>query len=359
MMGLLKREAGHNHLFFSLIATFALLLSGLVGCGYKTMPVPPEEIVPQPITDLRYELSEKGVTLYWTYPEKTVRGDKLTDITSFDLYRAVVPADAYCDTCPVPFGEPLKLPGGAVSEGTAKTATYSSTLLRPGHLFFFKVRSRAGWWAESADSNLVSFMWNTPPSAPESLSARAGDGKIILKWSKVTAFVDGAPIEDPVKYQVYRSTGEVPFVPLGGLHDGVRFEDTDVVNGREYVYKVQAVTMYAKGQVGGGSSSTVSAVPVDRTAPAVPDGVNAIQTVDKVKVVWNPVADGDLKGYRIYRRLPHEEKSARVGEVNAPVTLFTDTAPPDADQWWYSVTSIDTASPANESAPSAEVSVRK
>jgi hypothetical protein len=358
-MGSTKRKAGHNRLFFSLITTFALLVSGLAGCGYKTMPVPPEEIVPQPITDLRYELSEKGVTLYWTYPSKTIRGDKLTDITSFEMYRAVVPADSYCDTCPVPFGKPIELPGGAVSEGTAKTATYSSTLLRPGHLFFFKVRSKSGWWAESADSNLVSFMWNTPPSAPEELSARAGDTRITLQWTGVATYVDGTPIQDPVQYQVYRSMGGGPFVPLGELHDGVQFDDTDVVNGREYVYKVQAVTMYEKGQVSGGSSRAVTAVPIDRTAPAVPAGVNAIQTVDKVKVVWNPVMDSDLKGYIIYRRLPHEEKPVRVGEVNAPVTLFTDTAPPDADQWWYSVSSIDNATPANESAPSAEVSAGK
>jgi len=358
MMGLTQRRAGHNRLFFSLMTAIILVVSGLAGCGYKTMPVPPEEIVPQPVTDLRYELNEKGVTLYWTYPTLTVRGDKLTDITSFDMYRAVVPADSYCDTCPIPFGEPIKLPGGAVSEGMAKTATYSSTLLRPGHLFFFKVRSRSGWWAESADSNIVSFMWNIPPGALEQLSARAADSRITLQWAAVTTHVDGTEIQEPVRYQVYRSMGGGPFTPLGELHEGLQVDDTDVVNGREYMYKVQAVTMYKKGQVGGGSSQAVSAVPVDRTAPAVPTGVRAIRTATEVKVVWNAVEDSDLKGYRIYRRLPDEKKPVKVGEVDVPYTLFTDQTPPDAGQWFYSVTSIDNASPANESEPSTEVSVR-
>ena len=45
----------------------ALLLAGTLflvgGCGYKTAPVPPDSIVPKAINDLRYSVSEKGVTL--------------------------------------------------------------------------------------------------------------------------------------------------------------------------------------------------------------------------------------------------------------------------------------------------------
>lgn len=358
-MGCTVRIAGHNRLFFNLIITvLVLVMAGLTGCGYKTMPVPPEEIVPLPVTDLRYELDEKGVTLYWTFPAKTVKGEKLTDISYFEMYRAVVPADSYCDTCPIPFAEPFRLSGGAISAGTPKQKTYSSTLLRPGHLYFFKVRSKAGWWAESADSNIVSFMWNIPPKAPEQLTAMVADGTVTLAWTPVQNFIDGTNIQEPVRYQIYRSLGAGPFVPLGELHDGVRFDDTQVTNGRKYMYKVQAVTMYEKGQVGGGSSQAVSAVPVDRTAPAVPTGVTAIRTAAEVKVIWEPVEGNDLKGYRIYRRPAGEKEPVKVGEVEVPYTLFSDKTPPDAGNWYYSVSSFDKGSPANESDRSAEVSVR-
>ena len=358
-MGRSARIAGHNRLFLSLIITTLLLaVSGLTGCGYKTMPVPPEEIVPQPVTDLRYELNEKGVTLYWTFPAQTVRGEALSDITSFDLYRAVVPADSYCDTCPIPFGEAITLTGGAISAGTPKQKTYSSTLLRPGHLYFFKVRSKAGWWAVSEDSNTVSFMWNIPPKAPEQLTAVVADGRVTLEWTPVKNFIDGTGIQEPVKYQLYRGMGAGPFAPLGELQDGVRYDDTEVINGRKYMYRVQAVTMYEKGQVGGGSSQAVSAVPVDRTAPAVPTGVKAIRTAAEVKVIWDPVEDKDLKGYRIYRRLADEKEPVTVGEAEVPYTLFSDRTPPDAEYWYYSVSSFDNGSPANESERSPEVSVR-
>jgi len=342
-----------------IVAVQAAAVIALTGCGYKTMPVPPAEIVPQPVTDLQYELNEKGVTLIWTYPAKTVRGESLSEISSFDLYRAVVPADEYCDTCPVPFGEPISLPGGAVPAETPRQNTYTSTLLRPGHLYFFKVRSKAGWWAESADSNIISFMWNIPPMAPEEVEAETADGMVRLTWTPVTKYIDGSDIQEPVRYQIFRSSANGPFVPLEELQNQARFEDTDVVNGRKYRYRVKAVTMYEKGQVGGGSSKAVAAVPVDRKAPAVPTGVKAVRTASQVKVIWDPVGDEDVKGYRIYRRTADGGQPVQVGEVSIPYTLFTDENPPEADTWFYSVSSIDDSSPVNESERSPEVTVRK
>ena len=124
------------------------------------------------------------------------------------------------------------------------------------------------------------------------------------------------------------------------------------------MYKVQAVTMYEKGQVAGGSSQAVPAVPVDRTAPAVPTGAKAIRTAAEVKVIWNPVDDDGLRGYIIYRRLADQQQPVKVGEVAVPYSLFSDQNPPDAGEWFYSVSSFDDGTPANESERSSEVSVK-
>ncbi len=343
---------------YGLAFLLVLVVSGITGCGYKTLPVPPEEIVPKAIADLRYELNERGVTLNWTYPEETLRGETLSDITSFKLYRAVVPADKYCENCPIPFSEPIMVEGGAVAVGKPKTGAYTATLLRPGHLYFFKVRSRAGWWAESADSNIVSFMWDIPAVSPQAPGVTVADRKVMLKWSPVTSHMDGTTINEPVKYQVLRNSGSGIFSPVGDLQEGFEYVDGQLVNGRKYQYKVQAVTMYEKGQVGGGVSSAVDAVPVDQTPPPVPTGVQGVRTASSVKIVWEKVEAVDLKGYRIYRRMPGDTKPMKVGEVNAPSTLFVDTSLPKSDEWFYSVSSIDRAKPANESEPTEEVAVR-
>lgn len=354
-----ERNSGSRRAATGMTALCALLVLMLLGgCGLKTMPVPPQDIVPTAITDLNYVLDEKGVTLSWTYPARTVRGEEVSDITAFDLYRAVVPAASYCDTCPIPFGEPMQIPGGVVPEGKPKTATYASTLLRPGHLYFFMVRSRSGWWAESADSNVVSFLWNIPPAAPGQLAVETSGNGISLSWLPVTTHPDGSIIPEPVKYQVFRSQAGGPFAPLDGLLDKAAYTDTEVEAGRSYQYKVQAVTIYDKGQVGGGVTAPATAVPVDRTASTPPEGVTAIRTVAGVKVLWNEGQDRSVRGYRVYRRLPDEQRATMVGEVSVPATLFDDQAPPQAEMWFYSVTSLDNASPPNESSPSAEVKVR-
>lgn len=349
---------GLNNRAFGLLALLLLAVSGMNGCGYKTMPVPPDEIVPKAITDLRYELNEKGVLLSWTYPAETVKGEQLTDIVSFKLFRAVVPAEQYCESCPIPFAEPITVEGGAVVPDKPKTGVYQDTLLRPGHLYFFKVRSASGWWAESADSNVVSFMWDIPPASPKTIEATVADRKVTLRWSPVTTHIDGTMIKEPVRYQVHRSEGGGPFILVGDLQTGQEFADAKVENGRKYQYKVQAVTMYDKGQVGGGVSPVVTAIPVDQTPPPVPSGIQGVRTANGVKVVWEKVDAVDLKGYRVYRRLPEGGKPVMVGEVNAPFTMFDDTSLPEADMWFYSVSSIDNASPVNESRPSAEVEVR-
>ncbi len=343
---------------FVLILSMTLLLLSLNGCGFKNKPIPPQQVVPRAITDLRYQLSDKGVTLYWSYPIETVTGRDISEISSFEVYRAVVPADKYCKTCPIPWGQSMNLPGGAVPDEGKKTATYESSLLRPGNMYFFKVRSTAGWWAESADSNIVSFLWNIPAKAPEQLQTTAGDNVITLSWQPVTMHRDGSPIKEKVEYQVLRSEGGGTFEPVGKPVTETKFVDTSTKNGRKYLYKVQALSIYEQAVVGGGESETIAAASVDRTPPARPTGVHVIQTAGAVKIFWEPVHTKDLLGYRIYRRKAGEKKPVMIGTVNAPYVMFTDTRPPqNTERVFYSVSSIDNRNPANESARSQEAMV--
>lgn len=340
------------------VVLFCCLLV-LSSCGYKDKPVAPQQVVPKAVTDLRHQLSEKGVTLYWSYPIETVTGEDLTDISEFIMYRAVVPIDSYCESCPIPFGPPISLAGGVLPNEGRKTASYKATLLRPGNLYFFKVRSKNGWWAESMDSNVVSFLWNTPALAPEGVKIVPGDGRISLSWKPVQSHLDGTPVTERIQYQVYRSFGGSEFVPVGGLLSDTAFEDDEVVNSRKYFYQVQAMSMYDKGAVGGGMSESVGGTPVDKTPPDVPKDVRGIKTGKGIKVYWSQVKAKDLKGYRVYRRLADAKAPQLVGEVELPYTMFIDTSiPAGAARVYYSVSSIDKRKPANESVGSPEIMVR-
>lgn len=337
-----------------------LLLPLFWGCGVKTNPVPPQQVVPRPISDLRYSLNEKGLVLQWSYPDRTMGGGKLGEVVSFEVFRAVVAEDSYCPTCPVPYGEPLLVPGGILPDKGRREASYESSLLRPGHRYFFKVRSRTGWWSASPDSNVVSFVWQIPPQAPEGLSAEARDGAVVLRWQPVAVLIDGSPAPAGIAYQVSRSRGGSGFEAVGDPVTALEYSDSGLENGKKYFYRVQAILGQEGSTVSGGSTAELAVTPVDRTPPAMPRQVTAVRVAEGVRVFWQAPSDNDLAGYRIYRRAEGEARATLVGEVNVPYTLFVDArVPARGDEWAYAVTAVDGAQPANESKASAEVKVQR
>ena len=330
----------------------AVILLG--GCGYKTLPVAPQASMPRPITDLTCELTGTGAVLHWTYPKETATGEDLQQIDSFQLYRAELPESDYCETCPIPFGSPISLPGGLLPDKGRRQGSWETDTLRPGSIYFFMLRSRSGWLAESDDSNVVSFTWATPPAAPSGLTADAGDGQISLRWQPVTTRFDGSPLRAPVKYQLARSTDGGSFSNISGQIVTPYYIDKEVQNGRKYAYRVQALT----GAVGGGFSLTVETGAIDRTPPEPPTHVKAVRTAASVKVYWDRGEEKDLAGYKVYRRIG-EGGPELLGKVMEPYNLFEDKNPPaKGSKVWYSVSSFDLSNPSNESQRSDEASLR-
>ena len=54
----------------TLLLGASFLFSG--GCGYKDLPVAPDSVVPEPISELLYKVNDKGLQLTWSYPIKTI-----------------------------------------------------------------------------------------------------------------------------------------------------------------------------------------------------------------------------------------------------------------------------------------------
>lgn len=345
-----------THFAGAILLTGALFLAG--GCGYKTKPVPPDSIVPRAIEDLRYSVSEKGVTLTWTYPVETIRGSDLTDILSFDMYRAVVPMDDYCPTCPIPFTEPIELPGGIVDVEGKRQGTYETALLRSGHKYFFKIASRTSWWAASADSNIISFVWHIPAKAPVDIEVEAKDSSVTLRWQPVTQLMDGQEVAYPLRYQLLRSRDNVSFATIGEAVSDPVYVDRAVNNGETYYYKVQSVIMVNENAVSGGLSGAVSAIPVDLTPPAPPIGVTVVRTAGGVKIFWDKSPEADVQGYRVYRRAADGDKVQLIGEVQAVYNIFEDSNVPEDGSFYYSVTAYDQMETPNESEKSREAGVR-
>lgn len=332
----------------------AALLGGVAGCGKKTRPVPPDTVLPAPISDLSYNLDEKGVELTWSYPRQTVQGDRLPyRIERFELLRAVIPIKDYCADCPVPFGPPIVI---TAKSGDKGRVSYQETLLRPNHRYVYRVRSKAGWFVSSDDSNTVSIVWDTPLLAPANFKIEETDKTLTLRWQPPAGLLDGTPVSDPIRYQVSRSTdGETFHEMPGDLIEGLTYTDRGLRNGKTYLYKVRAMRLHAGTLAAGMASHPLSAVPRDLTPPAPPQKVRIVATAEGVKIIWETVAEPDLAGFRIYRRSAQSSTRELIGEVGGAGLSFLDTKPPKGRGiWYYSVSAFDQARPANVSTYSIE-----
>jgi len=337
----------------SLLLVGALALSG--GCGYKNNPVPPQTVVPKAITDLRYSLDGNGAKLTWSYPIETISGKDIEEITSFDLYRAEIPLKDFCSDCPIPFGNPFELPGGAVGTETRKTGEHVSGMLRSGNKYFFKMQSRTSWLAASSDSNIISFVYHTPASAPQNVKISIGDRRVSLSWDAVTALVNGEKADLPLSYQVLKSQDGKQYAPVGGLLSATSFVDSNVESGNSYYYKVQSGMSYEGEKVGGSESKAVMAKVTDVVPPGVVSGVTVVASTSNVRIFWDSVDASDLAGYRIYKRAEGQSAPVSVGEVGPNQTIFIDKKVVEG-KVYYSVAAFDVDG--NEGDKSEEATTR-
>lgn len=127
------------------------------GCGRKTLPVPPQSLIPHAIEDLKFTQDETRILLTWTAPARTAVGERLTTVETYEVLRAKESVAAYCEDCPTTFTRLAQVEGGATRKnGKPVRYQYQDVDLDPGHYYIYKIRSRNGRLVKSGDSNLVS-----------------------------------------------------------------------------------------------------------------------------------------------------------------------------------------------------------
>ena len=184
----------------------------------------------------------------------------------------------------------------------------------------------------------------TVPSAPLSLQATPGNGRVNLTWT--------APVSDGgnpiVAYRIYRGTtsgGETFLVEIGNV---LSYTDSGVINGQTYCY-----VLSAKNSIGEGANSTEAmATPV--TVPLQPLALQATAGYHLVTLTWAaPSSDGGsaITGYRIYRGTSggSETLLASVGNTSS----YTDTGLTAGQAYYYEVAAVNAA---GEGAMSSEAS---
>ena len=192
-----------------------------------------------------------------------------------------------------------------------------------------------------------------PVAAPATLAGQASADGVRLAWQAPEG-VAGAT------YNVYRGLSDGPWAehPLN-LQPLTTSDylDATVEVGKIYRYVVRTVAAPGPPYRESPSSNTAIVDAADRFAPAPPAGLVAVQEGSAVRLLWNPGAERDLEGYRVYRALGDGD-FVRIGAETVPQPSFLDPGVPPGTRVRYRVTAVDRAVPPNESGPSSEVELR-
>jgi fibronectin type 3 domain-containing protein len=339
-------------------SALVLVLGAAVACG-KIGPLrPPAPRGPQAPGEVEARQLGAGVEVAFTVPQPTGQGTSQqvarTQILRVDYPKGVTPAadpDAF------------RLRGQLVAEVSAENAPpgtrrviADSTVqqISGGGLgwtlrYGVRVRDRRDRPSPLVVAHDLLVVETAAP--PSSLTAQASADGVRLTW-EAPAGTTG------VTYNIYRgpADGLLSELPINLQPvTTVGYLDASAENGKTYRYVVRAVAVEGRPFHESMSSPNAIVDASDRFAPAAPAGLVAVQEGAAVRLLWNPGAEPDLDGYFVYRR-SGEEWVRQGGLVGQP--SYLDTAVKAGDVLRYRVTSVDRASPANESAPSNEVEVQ-
>lgn len=164
---------------------------------------------------------------------------------------------------------------------------YEASDLVNGTAYYFKVLATnvVGDGPVSIEVNAIPQL--VAPSAPNLLSASAGDASVIVAWSSVK----GATI-----YNIFGSTESDSYsAPIGTVSSSVyRYELSGLTNDKTYYFKVQAAN-----ETGGSPlSNELSATP-QAPAPGAPTDLQAQAGIGSIQLSWNGV--NQATGYKIFK----------------------------------------------------------
>ncbi len=370
----------------------AVLIGAVAHCGKKGDPQPPLPRGPRALSDLAVEQVAAEAILTFSYPDRLLTGQPLTDLESLEIYRVVNPSPLLTSPRPAA-AQATSGTDEAPAAGARRAAwnlrlaeesfyrdarridtlsvaalaqrTRGATILyrdflpplfakspTPSALAYAIVSVRRSG-ERSPLSNVALLSPDVPPGAPVILALTPEEGRICLEWL--------APEEDllgrrPVRisgYFVYRRAlpEEEYAAPLNAKPvSGTAYVDPNPPYGAKLLYTVRA-SLPDKPKVEGAPAMEAAVDYRDVFPPAAPARLDALSEGTLVRLVWDPVAAPDLAGYVLFRA-EGDTFPARLNKDLVKDNFFTDETARPGRRYRYTVRAVDTSG--NQSAPSPE-----
>src|SRR5512143_319075 len=360
------------------------------GCGKKGDPSPPLPRGPRAITDLAVEQEASAAVVTFTYPDRLLTGQPLTDLEAIEVWRVVDPSASLTAPRTAPRAPALSVktdeaPGAATRRAAMEarmaeqnfyrdaervavlpvaeiarrtrgaTVVYTDSLLplyarkRPPTSLAYAVVSVRHNREKSPLSNFAALTPEVPPGAPVLLAVTPEEGRICLEWLAPEQDMFGGSAAKAGGYFVYRRAlpeedYDRPLNPKPA--EGTDYVDVSPPYGSKFVYTVRA-TPAGKPRIEGPPSEEAGIDYRDIFPPPPPPRLEALPERTLVRLVWDPVAAPDLAGYIVFRA----EGAAPVRLTKEPIRdpFFTDSSVQTGQRYRYTVRAVDNAG--NISAP--------
>jgi hypothetical protein len=223
-------------------------------------------------------------------------------------------------------------------------------------------RGRRGPFSRRVTVTLVD-----PPATLAAPTVDFDEKAMTVTWAPAAAAQTGLLPSTPigaelptVAYNVYEvSSGTPPTVTRltkAPVADP-RYEDPRIVWGERRCYTVRTVLTLGSTSVEGDDPAPTCVTMVDRFPPAAPKGLSAIPSEGAISLIWEPNAEGDLRGYIVLRA------AASGGELQPitpePISQTTLKDPAAAGvRYVYAVRAVDAAGNASALSERVEETAR-
>jgi hypothetical protein len=352
-----------------LVGATSLLLGS--GCGKKGPPLPPLRHGPDRMTSVSAKQEGKGVVLTGLLPEHNQDGGPLANIVEVRVYRldrgGMVGAPgasskSFQRGAQKQFTKDAKRVAVLTGEKLANSrsgrrVTYldpepvEGAIPQAGKDFTYALTAVDDDKHASPLSPFAGIRLLPPPPAPSNLQVELSEKHIHLSWEPVQFSDHGAT----PAYNVYRT--EVEGLYLGrprNEHPLTQpvFEEVDFQFGVHYHYVVRTVLVSGNSSRESENSAPLEVMTKDVYAPAAPTGFAVSAEGGVLKLYWFPNQESDLAGYKIYRSESEAGEFQEIATVASTESIYIDKAVKPGVKYYYTITSMDSSNPPNESSRS-------
>lgn len=157
----MKYAMSHNRSAATLAAVLiCIALAGLgwLGCGVKSIPIPPEAARPEKIQNLEASSLKDGIRLSWSRPENYAGGAKMRDLEGFTINRSGADG-SYEKIGEIPITDQGRFQ-------VQRTFTYEDDATQLGSTYRYRVISSTTDGYRSEPSNTATIVRKAPQPTP-------------------------------------------------------------------------------------------------------------------------------------------------------------------------------------------------